>query len=206
GPLATAGAALWLTPFLGFNGEFTTSLASDIVGNVDGSLRIPADYQWWSGGIRFRKSFALDRRSSHLIIGVDFNESRLNVPANAPDRIRVRTSGAAISLGLQKPTSPNHSWEVGVKLLPRQDQNEGKTGIAISSGAKQQTYSIGFWLGSRFLLDRKNQYFWQLSHYFDKSLYDGQANKVDPSTGLQPSGVQVSNGTSMFRMGYTWGE
>lgn len=206
GPLVSAEATLWLTPFLGFKGEFSTSLASDMNGNPEGTRRIPADHQWWSGGLRFRKSFGLDRKSSHLLIGVDFNESRLTVPADDPDRIRLRTSGMALSLGIQVPSTLTHHWELGVRLLPRGDQHEGKTGSSVRSGFKQQTYSIGFWLGSRFILDRKNQYFWQISHYLDKSLYDGQANQADPLTGIQPAGVQVSIGTTILRFGYTWGE
>jgi hypothetical protein len=205
-PLITAETAFWLTPFLGFKGEFSTSLASEINGDPAGTRKIPADHQWWSGGIRFRKSFGLDRRSPHLLIGLDFNESRMTVPANDPDRIRVRTSGLAISAGLQRPSSQTHIWDFGVRLLPRADQQEGKTASAVRSGLKQQTYSVGFWIGSRLLLDRKNQYFWQISHCLDKSLYDGQANQVDPISGIQPSGVQVTLGTTLFRLGYTWGE
>lgn len=205
-PVITAETAFWLTPFLGFKGEFSTSLASEINGDPAGTRKIPADHQWWSGGIRFRKSFGLDRRSPHLLIGLDFNESRMTVPANDPDRIRVRTSGLAISAGLQRPSSQTHVWDFGVRLLPRADQQEGKTASAVRSGQKQQTYSVGIWIGSRFLLDRKNQYFWQVSHCLDKSLYDGQANQVDPISGIQPSGVQVTLGTTLFRLGYTWGE
>lgn len=205
-PLITAETAFWLTPFLGFKGEFSTSLGSEIDGDPAGTRKIPADHQWWSGGIRFRKSFGLDRKSPHLLIGLDFNESRMTVPANDPDRIRVRTSGLAISAGLQRPSSQTHIWDFGVRLLPRADQQEGKTASTVRSGLKQQTYSMGIWIGSRLLLDRKNQYFWQISHCLDKSLYDGQANQVDPISGIQPSGVQVTLGTTLFRLGYTWGE
>lgn len=205
-PLITAETAFWLTPFLGFKGEFSTSLGSEIDGDPAGTRKIPADHQWWSGGIRFRKSFGLDRKSPHLLIGLDFNESRMTVPANDPDRIRIRTSGLAISAGLQRPSSQTHIWDFGVRLIPRADQQEGKTASIVRSGLKQQTYSVGIWIGSRLLLDRKNQYFWQISHCLDKSLYDGQANQVDPISGIQPSGVQVTLGTTLFRLGYTWGE
>ena len=206
GPMVSADATLWLTPFLGFRADFATSLASDMRGDPSGTRRIPADHQWWAGQIRFRKSFGLDRKSPHLLIGVGFSEYRLNVPANDPDRIRVRTSGPTISLGLQKPSSVSHIWEFGVQLLPRGEQQEGKTGINIKSGSKQETYSMGLWIGSRFVMDRKHQFYWQLSHTLDKSLFDGQANTVDPVNGVQPSGVYVNTGTSIFKFGYTWAE
>ncbi|MCC7404004.1 MAG: hypothetical protein IT288_06345 [Bdellovibrionales bacterium] len=206
GPLISADAKLWLTPFLGFQGEFATSLAADMRGDPAGTRRIPADHQWWRGGILFRKSFGLDRKSPLLTIGVGFNEHRLNVPANDVDRIRTRLSGAAVSLGLQQPTSQTHFWEYGVQFLPRESEQEGKTGLSLRSGTKQETYSIAVWLGSRTVMDRKHQVYWQLSHTLDKTLYDGQASKTDPISGIQPAGVFVNTGTTMFRLGYTWAE
>ncbi|MCB0385251.1 MAG: hypothetical protein KDD43_07645 [Bdellovibrionales bacterium] len=206
GPLVSADATIWITPFLGFRADFATSLASEMRGDPAGTRRIPADHQWWAGGLYFRKSFGLDRKSPLLLIGVGFREYRLNVPANDPDRIRVRTSGPSITLGIQQPSSVTHLWEAGVQLLPRGDQQEGKTGVNIRSGSKQETYSLGMWVGSRIVMDRKHQFYWRLTHTLDKSLFDGQANVADPISGVQPTGVYVNTGTTMFKLGYTWAE
>lgn len=206
GPIVSADATIWITPFLGFRADFATSLASEIRGDPAGTRRIPADHQWWAGSLFFRKSFGLDRKSPMLFVGVGFREYRINVPANDPDRIRVRTSGPSITLGIQQPTSVSHLWEAGVQLLPRGDQQEGKTGINIRSGSKQETYSLGIYVGSRIVMDRKHQFYWQLSHTLDKSLFDGQASLPDPISGNQPTGVYINTGTTIFKLGYTWAE
>ncbi len=206
GPLVSASASLWITPFLGVMGEFSSSLGSDMSGNPAGTRRIPADHQWWTTGLRFRQSFGLDRRSPHLLVGIDFSEQRINVPVDDPDRLRIKTTGVVLSLAVQIPSQPYHFWEMGTRLIPRENQQEGKTSSTARSGTSQQSYAVGFWIGSRFLFDRKNQIFWQLSHTLDKSLYDGQASQADPLSGQTPSGVQITQGLSLFRIGYTWAE
>jgi len=205
-PMLSANMTLWLTPFLGFRADFMTSMSSDMKGDPTTHRRIPVDHQWWSGQVRFRKSFGLDRKSPHILIGIGLNEYRINVPTNDLNRIRVHTSGSVIELGLQKPSSVDHIWELGVQVLPQAKQKEKKTGIKVQSGSKQDTNGVGFWIGSRFVIDRKRQFYWRLSHTLNKSLYKGQANMDDPIEGTKPEGVYVKTGITLFKVGYTWAE
>ena len=206
GPMLTTQAKVWLSESIGVHGQFSTSLASDVTGNVEGTNRVPMDHQWWLAGLSYRKSFTLSRLSPIVLWGLSFSESKSNVPANSPQRIKLRSSGVAVSVNLLKPSSYYHQWDLGVLFQPRSGQSEGATGIDVQSGSKGQNYLVEMWLGSRFLLNGKNQFFWKLSHTLESSIYEGEANQIDPQTQTTPEGVYVRKSTTLLGIGYVWGE
>src|SRR5690606_24811582 len=156
------------------------------------------------GGFLYRKYFGKTRRAPSLILGISYYEYQMIVPKQEDLRIRLRTSGPAVSIATRWPTTNYTAWLFGMTLLPKLKVKEQATGISVTSGTNETTYGLGMHIGREYVLDRNHQVFWKLSHQLEKSVYEGQADTNDPIDNAAPTGVSATTGTTMFGIGYTW--
>lgn len=197
----------WLTPFFGIQGSYLGSLGADIRGNVEGTKHTAVDHQWFTAGLRFRNFFGLSRKASALVVGLDYEEYSLKVPGSDQDRIGVKSTGVKISFEALMPssTNPQFAWILSTEILPRLNHKELSSDITVQSGGKDKSNAVGVGVGGQYTFNRNNQIFYKLSYRLEKNLFDGAADTVDPKTGMTPEGVSVNNSTSIFEIGYRWG-
>lgn len=200
------GTKLWLSPFFGVQGEFKSSFGASIAKQSDVPNRLEATHQWLDLGIRFRRYFGLSRRSPGLIFGLDFSDYQMKVPKISDTRVGTSTTGVRLSVEAILPKSPHYSWVLGGEWIPKGGHKEINTQLDLKSGTGPTSETVGLWFGGQHNFDRYNQVFWKLSHRVENNLFDGQASLADPVTGQQPEGVSVTNSTTIFHFGYTWGK
>lgn len=205
GPGFYLGAYIWFTPFLGFQADYHTTLGLDVTANSTSDERLLADQQRITAGIRFRKLFGFSLKAPTLELGLDYYENNFLVPKDATQRIRVKSTGLQVGLKAVIPKSKSFAWLLESKLVPGLSVEEIATGIDVESGSNNTSNMLTFSLGGRFLLDRQQQVFWRLEHQIEKSLYEGSTSVNDPIEGSTLSGVNVTNTTSIFYLGYAWG-
>lgn len=206
GPGVSSQADIWMTPFIGLDLTYFTTLAADVKADPSSNRTILADHSYTGVNFLFRKYFTLSKKSPSLTFGLGYNEYRMTVAQNEANRIRLLESGLDLSLRFAAPTSSTHAWELGSEIIPKMTVSEQTTGTTAHSGTSPTSYALKFTLGEDFNLDRNNRVFWRLSHRIEKSVYSGSASVVDPSTGTTPSGVSVTTGVTMFELGYSWGD
>lgn len=205
GPGIDANLNLWVTPFLGVHAGYSTSLNSNLRASPSGLEYLDADHAWFSSGLRFRKFFGLSRKAKSLNFGVDYYEYQLQIPTSSADRMGLSSKGVSVSLEIDVPERVNTSWQIGFELQPDLSHNETIGGRNIKSGRSNNSSAVGLWYGRKLWLNRKNQFYWQLSHKAEINKYSGMSSVEDPRLGDSIRGVTVNNSTSFFQMGFTWG-
>ncbi len=205
GPALDLSAHIWLSPSLGLFSSYRMSLNSSINGEPSGHRSISVEHQWLDLGLRYRHSFGTYRKAPRILLGVDYSEYKLKVPAGDPYRVRLRTSGVRLTLEALVPSSLTYYQWYGVEVLPRANHEEISTGSTARSGAKNRSDVIGAFIGGQFLLDRQNQIFWRLRHRVEKNLFEGETTVQDPRRGEALQGVDVTNSLTLIEFGYRWG-
>ncbi len=205
GPGFQLGARIWASPFFAISASFANSLESSIYSQPGSRDRVAIDFSWFEAGLKWRNYFGVSRHSNYVTLGVDFSETKTNVPPNATDRIRTKTSGVKLSLEIGIPRDPEFAWQFGGWITPRAEHSEGATAISVKSGTKDETTVVGISVGGLHTMSRRSQIFWNFAHSVERTLFKGAANTADPNTGSSPSGVSVTTGTSIFSLGYRWG-
>lgn len=199
------GAEVWLTPFLGIHTSYQTSLNASVSSASGVKSQIPVDHEWFHAGLRYRKFFGLSPSSSGIVFKLDFSEYQLKLSRETANRIGVKSTGVRLGVEAVLPTGPNFHWLLGFDFIPRIDHKQTDTGVSVESGDGQESSRLGFHVGGKFVLSRKNQVFWKVSHEFEKNLFGGQSSVNDPRTGVPVEGVSVTNSFTIFSLGYTWG-
>ncbi len=205
-PKILLGANFWMTPFLGVYGKYSTSFGADIAGDSSSKDRIPVQHEWSELGFNIRHFYGMSRRSPSLTFGMQIYEYKFTVPGDSITRVNTKSTGLGLHLSTRVPFTPNYSWVIGGKIVPRIHHSETSTGFNLSSGSPGESSQFDFSLGGEFKLKRQNQIFWELNFALEKDQFSGQANMSDPNTGSAPRGVSVENTFTLFSFGYRWGQ
>ncbi|OFZ19461.1 MAG: hypothetical protein A2Z20_05410 [Bdellovibrionales bacterium RBG_16_40_8] len=206
GPGISIGADVWLSPTVGINIGYLTSLVADVKAEPTASRAILTDHRYSTVGLQFRKYTSTSRRSLNFVWGVKFSDYEMSLPAEEKYRTRLHTTGLGLSIKATLPSTISEAWTAESELLPKLKVQEEKTAASLKSGADVTSYGVKLSLGREYILDRRNQVFWRISHRVDKSVYEGTANQNDPITGIAPKGVSVTTGSTLLEFGYAWGE
>lgn len=206
GPGLTAACDIWVTPFMGVNIDYFTTLAAEL--DVDPTSKKAAlvDHRYTNLALQFRKYATLSRKSPRFNLGIGFSDYQLIIPKEEANRSRISSSGLLLSFQAAVPKTINSAWSFGTVLYPKLKIKEERAATEIKSGTSSQAYGVKFYFGQIFTLDRHNQIFWRASHRLDKSVYSGTATPADPVTTSSPQGVVVTTGATLFEVGYTWGD
>ncbi|MCB0350720.1 MAG: hypothetical protein KDD38_06020 [Bdellovibrionales bacterium] len=206
GPGVSVGSDIWITPFMGVNIDYFTTLSSEL--NVDPTSKKSAlvDHRYSTVGFKFRKYSTLSRKSPHFNLGIVYSDYQMIIPKEESNRSRISSSGIAFSFLATMPQTVSSAWFIGTTLYPKLKIKEEAAATEIKTGTNFESYGIKFQFGQKFTLDRHNQIFWRISHRVDKTIYGGAADPVDPLTSVAPEGVVVTTGASLLELGYTWGD
>lgn len=205
-PVVRLGTRVWLNPAWGFGASYMHSFAGDITGQPSGDAKIEADHRQYDVDALFRRFAGNSRKASSLIAGLNYNEYQMIVPATSTDRIRIKTKGIGLVLGVRVPKTSKKAYSARTVLRPDTKVLEGGTASTYNSGRLESATSWSIEVKSESVLDRKNVFFWSLSHSVDRILYKGSAAATDPVTGTTLSGISVTSGRSMLNVGFTWGD
>ena len=74
-----------------------------------------------------------------------------------------------------------------------------------NGGDQNNSSALGLWFGNRVRFDRKNHIYWQLKHQIERNNFSGESESVDPLLQSTIKGSSVTNSTSFFQLGFTWG-
>jgi hypothetical protein len=157
-------------------------------------------------GFQFRRYSSFSRKSPSVTWGLQYSEYQMIIPKVENHRAILKSTGVSVGVGASVPKTNSTAWTVGGDLYPKMKVSEGKTGIQIKSGNSPTSYGFRFTFGQMHTIDRSSQMFWRLSHRVDKTVYAGDSSPVDPIGGATLSGVSVTSGSSLFEVGYTWGD
>lgn len=205
-PQMGIGGKLWLTPFLGLYGQYTTSLGADISSDAGTGTHVSVQHEITELGFDLRKFYGMSRKANSLHYGLFYSEYKLSVPSDDAHRAHLRSSGLGIRLFARVPVAPTYSWIFGGKLVPRLQHHERATGISLSSGSPGESSRVDLSLGGEFKMSRQSQIIWDLTVSHEKNQFTGEASHVDPETGQRPKGVSVNNTLTIFSLGYRWGQ
>lgn len=198
-------ADVWITPFFGFHTSYQTSFNSSISKEFASNGRIPIQHEWFQAGLHFRKFFGESRQASGLHFGIDFSEYQMKLERSSLERMGLKSSGIKLEVEALIPKNDHFQWSFGFSFMPRVDHKQVDAGANIKSGDNQESTRMGVHIGGRFIMSRKHQYYWKLSHEVEKNLFEGTTSTNDPRTLAPVEGVEVTNGFTIFSIGYTWG-
>jgi len=205
-PSMNAGAHLWLTPLAGISAHYLSTYSETVPSTSALATSVNVKSEWAQLSFDFRKFFGMSRRANSLNYGLMYSQYKLNVSASEPTRPGLLTSGLGLYLNLRIPTAPSYAWTFGGDISPSLSHSETSTALNLQSGSSVQASRLGFALGGEFKLSRENQLIWSLGVKVEKDQFSGTSNLSDPSTGLTPTGVNVTNTWTYFNLGYRWGQ
>jgi hypothetical protein len=202
GPGLNLGMNFWVTPFFGIQTRYLASVGASV--NSNGNA-VPMHLQDLDVGIRFRKFFGSSRKSTQLSWGLDFEDASAKISRDATSVVGRRTHGPSLNVEARIPLTNTYASLIEVSVQPRAKHTELSTGVAAASGTQNQTDAVALRVGGDWVLDRKNQMFWQLNYKVERNLFQGTASQADLITGQTPSGVSVTNSVLFFSVGFRWG-
>lgn len=205
-PGAHVNANVWLTDEFGLHSSFMTTLGASVKDSVNSSRVVDANQNWFDLGVRLRHFSSLKPKASALVLGVDWSEFRMNTSNTATMRSRLLTTGVQVKAGIEIPTSKHYMWSADVSLLAKGKHKELDTTSTVKSGTANETNGFGASLGGLYRIDSGSSYFWRISHRVEKNVFSGSATAADPISGVTPNGVSVTNSTTFFEIGCSWGD
>lgn len=205
-PVLFLGTRVWLNPSWGFGASYLHSFAGDISAQPGSHKKIQADHRQYEVDVLYRRFAGNSRKSASLIAGLNYNEYQMIVPATSSDRVRVKTKGIGLVLGVRIPQTSKKAFSVRTVLRPDTKVLEGGTAASYTSGRLESATTWSVELKSERVLNRKNVFFWGLAHSVDRMLYKGSATATDPVTGTTLDGISVTSGRTMLNVGFTWGD
>lgn len=197
-------ANVWLTPLIGVSGQILFSFAAD-VDEVGSASKVPVKYEMVDLGLNFRKFFGVSRKSNSIEFSLLLSDSKMTVPSDSTSRGRLKSQGLGVGLKARFPSTANYAWVFGGSFFPRLQHSESDTGIVVHSGSPEESVRVGLDVGGEWKFSRQSQMIWSLGLSTERNLFDGSASLPDPSSGLTPSNVSVTNSFYMFSLGYRWG-
>ena len=206
GPGVSVDASVWITPDWGIGVSYLTTLSADIGTSPETSRRVLADHRYTDVGLKYRYFSSASQMASSVEYGLKFSEYQMIVPKSETSRTRLIERGPGLVIRARVPATLDRAWILNMEMLPRMNVKEESTALSLSSGPASTAYGLKIGLGHEFVIDRRHQVFWSLSHRVDKTVYEGNASAVDPLTGTAPSGVSVQMGVSLFEFGCRWGD
>lgn len=203
-PSLGVGGKFWLSPFLGISGSYTTSVGAAIDGR--NNSKVSAHHEWEEIDVNFRKYFGVLRKSASLTFGFLYSQYKFSVPSDDTSRIQVQSSGLGIHVSSRIPLTRIYAQSFGLQAIPRIQNLEKNTNIAISSGSDPTSMRFSVETGGEIKFRRQSQMLWKLSYSLENNQFDGQADSPDPKTNERPHGVSVENSFVLFSIGYIWGQ
>lgn len=198
GPGYHFGARAWLSPEFALGGSYFSSVAGYI---PDGSGNVTATRSAFSFGLFFRKPF----HKAALTFGIESLESQLKVSADATARVTTKTNGVRLSLEGEYETLDLNRWILGFSIAPKSQHEESNTATSYRSGDNAETYIVGASVERRWKMNESNALFFRLQHTLERNLFSGRATNVDSQSGVTPTGVSITTGTTLIQFGYNWG-
>lgn len=196
-------ANVWLTPLIGLSGQILFSFGADV---SDGNhTKVATKYEYLDLGLNFRKFFGVSRKANSLEFSVLYSDNSFKVSNDSTLHPRIKSSGVGFGLKARFPTSVGYAWTLGGTFFPRLQHSESATAVNVSSGSSDENIRLGFDVGGEWKFSRHSQMIWSLGVSSEKNLFTGAASLPDPSTGLTPSGVSVTNTMYLLNLGYRWG-
>ncbi|MDC0980307.1 hypothetical protein OAQ84_01085, partial [Bdellovibrionales bacterium] len=205
GPGLGLGATVWFSPFLGLTTDIKSSLSGDIAGNSSGRNRLAADHLWVDIGFIFRRFSSYRIESPIFKYGLGFRDHSLKIPSDSTERVNLNSSGLVFSVERQGEKREGRRRLWGVEIMPKANHFESYASVDIQSGSGNETNLVGLWVGEEYEFTRKQKVFWRLKQTFEKNLFGGSANTVDPETGSAPSGVIVNQSQTFLQLGISFG-
>lgn len=205
-PSIDVDAKIWITPSLAVKAGYGTSLAADITSAPTGLSKTATEHRSFSGGFEFRNFASASRKSLSYAFGLGYSDYQMIVPRTSTDRIRLKTKGAVLSLSTRIPLSLSEARFLSIDILPQLKTAEESTQVSFKSGKLDSAHGIRLSVGGEYVIDRKQQFYWKLSHRVDKHVYEGASSANDPITGTTLSGISVTTGTTQFQFGFSWGD
>ena len=205
-PTLFAGGAFWITPFVGFEGRYTSSLTADVASSTDSLGRVPITQDWAELHLHFRRYFGVSRKANSLEYGLFYLSSDMKVPADDVSRVRLRTSGVGIEGKIRMPSAPSYTWIVGGSLMPRIGHSEVGSGLSLQSGSSPESSRFGVLVGGDFRLSRSNVLFWDLNLNYEKNQFGGTSNTNEPGSTAAATNVSVLTTQTFLHLGYRWGQ
>ncbi len=192
GPTVDLAADLWLSPFLGVNAEYETTLLNELSDSPTQNVYVSSTQTWFDFGVKLRRFFGMNSSSPSFTLGLRYASYSLSVPASSNSRIQVKNSGPELDLDFALPLGRDTFWTMGVLFQPLDSLSES-SGSSIRSGNGNQTIGAGLELGAEYRFSRQMCGFIKFKSLLYKTDFSGPANTVDPVSGTTPSSVPVTN-------------
>ncbi|MCB9025630.1 MAG: hypothetical protein H6625_04890 [Bdellovibrionaceae bacterium] len=196
---------MWLSPYFGLQASYLTSLNAELKSSPQGTEFLEVEHNWFTAGLRFRNFYGLSRKAKSLTFGLDFYEYQFDVPATATQRVGLLSKGVMVSLEADLPNTNARSWFMGFELMPMLSHDEVKKLGDVQTGNKNNSSAMGFWLGKKIKFDRKSEIYWKIHHRIEKNNFSGQTESIDPILQSKIKGNSVTDSTTFFHLGFTWG-
>jgi hypothetical protein len=203
-PGAFFGLNLWFTPFLGIVADYRFSMLNEIKDNPSRDIYAASSHTWFDIGMKFRRFFGMALNSSSLAFGIRYADYSLALPPTA-SRLKQGASGVEIDIDMSIPSSRTYFWNLGLMVQPYMVHKETVGNTDVSAGQSNQTMGFGASLGGEYRFNRQTRTFFKLSTILYKSQFSGPANATDPTTGLVPNSIPVTNVFYLFDLGVTFG-
>ena len=198
-------ANVWVTPLIGLGGSMLFSLGADLPGIDSTKPRVTSKYENTDFALNFRNFFGISRLANSLEFSFLYRDQKMTVPSDNVSRARLETQGFGVALKTRMPTSQSYAWVVGGSFFPRAQHKETATGFDMTSGTVDSTSQIGLDLGGEWKFSREGQMTWNMGATIERNMFTDAAHSPDPSTGITPTNVSVTNSLYMFTLGYRWG-
>ncbi|MEQ1877144.1 MAG: hypothetical protein ABL958_10890 [Bdellovibrionia bacterium] len=195
---------IWFTMFFGLNTTYRSSIGGVVTNDVQGTSSVAASHEWASIGLRFRRFYGFGKSVPSLEMGLDLREYNFRVPSDDPNRIKLKSTSAFLSLDAKVPANTRYTSVYSLGVAPWTGHTEATSGAAVLSGGTNSTFILNAGLGGEYKLDRTSRIFWKLDYEIQRSLFGGPASGNDPVTGTTLTNVPASNGFLIFHFGYTW--
>jgi hypothetical protein len=205
-PVLSVDANVWFSESFGVHTGFLGTSNAHVSDSLDHQRNVSATEQWFWAGVRTRKFFGVSALAPSLIFGLDYREFQFRVPSDSQLRAKLTTTGPVLSLETELPSSALTSWTLGVTYAPKLRHKEVSNDVDFKSGDSLSASSFGVSLGSRYRFDRSHAMFWKLSQSVEKNVFSGDTSVPDLESGVTQHGVNVTNTTTLFQLGYTWSD
>lgn len=204
-PGGKIGLGVWFTPFFGVNANYEKTFLGTNRKEFSGASQSAFLDQWMQLGFRFRRFTSFSATASSMTIGIDFFDYLKKVPVDDSNHAKLATTGVLLSAEARMPANDVLAWLVKLDYMPVANHRELSTDANIRSGLKSETFRMGLSVGTEFKLNRQNRLFFKVKDIYERNVFSGTANTIDPRNGQLPENVAVTNNFIILEVGYTWG-